>query len=190
MRNKRNKPLKKYRDHKRQWANCSECKLCQFRSQIVLYRGRLPCQVLFVGEAPGVSENLFGVPFYGPAGKLLDKIIAKAWAGLSVSWGFTNLVACLPKESKEKGKEPPLWAIQACKKRLQQIVMLAQPKGVVCVGALAEKHFQPPKGAKHASIVHPAAILRADVSQKGLAVQQAVGTVFDLARRLGITAKV
>jgi uracil-DNA glycosylase len=44
----------------------------------VLAKGKLPCDVLFVGEAPGESEDVTGTPFIGPAGRLLDEMIANA----------------------------------------------------------------------------------------------------------------
>jgi uracil-DNA glycosylase len=63
---------------------------------VVLCRGRLPCDVLFVGEAPGVSEDVLGRPFVGPAGKLLDTIVERALDG-QYDCAMTNLVACIPK---------------------------------------------------------------------------------------------
>lgn len=41
----------------------------------MLGRGDIPCDLLFIGEAPGVSEDALGQPFIGPAGKLLDQLI-------------------------------------------------------------------------------------------------------------------
>ena len=43
--------------------------------QIVLGAGSLDAKIMFVGEAPGADEEDQGVPFVGPAGQLLDKMI-------------------------------------------------------------------------------------------------------------------
>lgn len=51
---------------------------------MVLARGQLnPCDLCYVGEAPGDSEDSLGKPFVGPAGKRLDKINRKATAGIT-----------------------------------------------------------------------------------------------------------
>ena len=64
-------------DHVEKWKDCQRCPLGQQRSNICLARGTVPCDVLFIGEAPGVSEDTFGLPFVGPAGQLLDQIILR-----------------------------------------------------------------------------------------------------------------
>lgn len=51
------------------------------RIKVVLGRGAVPCDILFVGEAPGLGENATGKPFMGPAGKLLDSLIARSLVG-------------------------------------------------------------------------------------------------------------
>ena len=138
--------------HVLNWQHCTRCPLHEQRTQVVLARGSLPCDVCFIGEAPGVSEDSLGTPFEGPAGKLLDKIIESALVGSgyksdargsdqdAVRVAFTNLVGCFPLEQKRAGiNEPPQDAIEACAPRLREFVALAKPKLIVCVGGLAEK---------------------------------------------------
>ncbi len=60
--------------HVERWKDCDLCPLAQQRGRICLGRGLVPCDVLFVGEAPGASEDAVGQPFVGPAGDLLDRI--------------------------------------------------------------------------------------------------------------------
>ena len=55
---------------------CRACRLCEGRTQVVVWRGRLDGRVLFVGEGPGAQEDLRGEPFVGRSGKLLDQWIA------------------------------------------------------------------------------------------------------------------
>lgn len=64
-------------DHVEKWKDCQRCPLAQQRSNIVLARGTVPCDVLFIGEAPGASEDALGLPFVGPAGHLLNQIIER-----------------------------------------------------------------------------------------------------------------
>lgn len=76
-------PVSLYSSHVERWKDCGGCSLCDRRTRVVLYRGKVPCDVLFVGEAPGESEDVVGVPFVGPAGKLLDSMIQDAFGRLT-----------------------------------------------------------------------------------------------------------
>ena len=165
-----------YQDHKAKWSNCADCLLSRNRRRVVLARGKLPCEILLVGEAPGASENMLGKPFCGPAGKLLDYIMLHAWGNDYRNYAITNLVACIPLTPDDRGKntkaaDPPKEAIEACEPRLNEFWGIADPLAVVAVGKLAKRHLG---DSAVASIVHPAAILRADVSQQDLAIQQSI----------------
>lgn len=176
-----------YQRHVARWKNCKRCNLCEQRQTVVLARGRVPCDVLFVGEAPGVSEDVLGVPFVGPAGKLMDEAIRIALDGQH-DYALTNLICCVPlDEDGAKAKEPPKEAILACEGRLKEFTVLCRPRLVVTVGKLADKHFEVPQDIPVPliiNVVHPAAILRMDVSQKGLAFQRMVVTIRDTVEEL------
>jgi uracil-DNA glycosylase family 4 len=153
--------------------------------KVCLARGSVPCDVLFIGEAPGESENSLGQPFVGPAGQLLDVIIRRALP-VETSHALTNLVCCIPRDEGGKAE------VQCCSDRLVQMVELCRPKLIVCVGRLAKDWLDPgyKKGIKlldeegnpirQIDILHPAAILRgggkhnANVVFRGLAIQRAV----------------
>jgi uracil-DNA glycosylase family 4 len=61
-------------------GDCQRCKLCKTRDQIVFGVGPALAPIMFIGEAPGAEEDRRGVPFVGPAGELLDKMIeAMGW---------------------------------------------------------------------------------------------------------------
>lgn len=170
-----------YQEHVERWRNCDRCFLCERRSKVVLVRGTIPCDALFVGEAPGVSENVIGRPFVGPAGKLLDRIIDDGFARVNFTYALTNLVCCIPlDENGVKAKEPEKVSIEACEERLRQLVAIAEPDIIVTVGALSTKWV--PKvldyvPARWVEIVHPAAILRMNIAQQGLAIQRATVTL-------------
>ncbi len=161
-------------DHVARWKDCQSCGLCKQRDRICLARGTVPADVVFVGEAPGASEDATGLVFNGPAGKLLDQIIERAWAP-EVQCALTNLVACFPREAKARGEnEPESAEIQACEPRLIEFVNIAQPRLIVCVGVLAAQWIDHNDTVRCADIVHPAAILRMPLAQKQMAAQKAI----------------
>lgn len=160
-------------EHVNHWKDCVKCPLGQQRFRICLARGTVPCDVLFVGEAPGASEDAIGEPFVGPAGNLLDQIVEKALAP-EVRRAFTNLVCCFPREAKARGdNEPEREEILACAPRLVEFANIAQPRLVVCVGDLAEHYVKRVYGGPRVHIVHPAFILaRLPQAQKGMAANK------------------
>ncbi len=165
------------------WQNCTACELCNVRRNIVLAKGKIPCDVLFVGEAPGQSEDIHGIPFVGPAGHMLDDQIKEALVNAGspeLRIAFTNLICCIPKEGGQKTGEPPKESIEACKPRLVEFIKLCKPRLIVCVGDLAEKHLDIPEGIPIpmiVSVTHPAAILRAEYVRKALMFQKVVVTL-------------
>jgi len=169
--------------HKNRWSDCELCDLCNGRTKVVLARGsEIPCDMLFVGEAPGFNEDILGKPFIGEAGKLLDRMIDKAMGGdrKPLNIAFTNLIACIPKDKTgRKTTEPPEYAIEACRDRLLEFIELADPRVIILVGLAAKKYAPTYDDRTIRDMIHPAAILRMDVSQKGLAIQRCVVAIAD-----------
>lgn len=178
--------------HIQKWKNCTRCPLHEVRQKVVFVRGIVPCDVLFVGEAPGKSEDNRGQPFIGKAGKLLDNIISRAIATLGhpkVRTAFTNLIGCIPIHTDEdgtKGKTTPEHdEIVACSGKLYELVELAKPKLVVRVGSLAREwcgdeykyNLNIAPTADHVHIVHPAAILRGNPAIKEDEINDQVDTL-------------
>ena len=174
-------PLITWASHVAKWKDCRACPLCTQRDRIVLARGTVPCDLLFVGEAPGASEDARGLPFDGPAGRVLDcgdnenpGIIQRS-VPPGVTYAMTNLVCCFPRDAKmfTDNHEPSYEEIIACRKRLVEFVCIARPKLIVRVGRLATTYANY-VGARFIDIVHPAAIARMPLAQKQMAVQKAV----------------
>ena len=156
-----------WQQFKQKWQDCTNCSLCETRRNVVLCRGKLPCDVLFIGEAPGPSEDDLGEPFVGPAGHLLDDQIAEALdnaGNTELKLCFTNLVCCIPKnpDNNAKWSEPPKQTIEACDLRLKEFVSVCKPKLVVLVGDLSAKVLNDRynEGFEKEKIIHPAALLR------------------------------
>jgi len=169
-----------FQKHYRQWKNCDRCLLHTQRTHVVIASGNVPCEIAFIGEAPGACEDVLAEPFVGPAGHLLDRIIKES-VPLEATIGKGNLVGCFPSEVKgdpDRSNEPPKEAIKACRPRLEELLELFSPRVLVAVGELAAKNLKWYDGAEHkVKIIHPAAILRADVSQQGLLIKRSIVTI-------------
>lgn len=179
------KKIELYKSHCKKWDNCKKCSLHETRKKVVHARGILPCDILFIGEAPGESENLLGKPFVGPAGKLLDKIIEEVKElseGKKFTTAYTNIVGCIPIEDGKKIHEPTKQSIQSCKNKLQELINIFSPKKIVAVGKTAAKNIPP--SLVSLNIVHPSALLR----NKGIVletnVRKIVSDLLDLVESL------
>lgn len=163
-------------DHVAKWKDCQMCPLAQQRFRICIARGTVPADVLFIGQAPGPSEDARGVPFDGPAGDLLNQIIERA-IGQLATYALTNLVCCFPRDAKLEGnEEPAIDEILACRPRLVEFVNIVRPRLIVCVGALAAEYVDHGDTVECIDIIHPAAILRREMplAQKNMAAQKVV----------------
>jgi uracil-DNA glycosylase family 4 len=129
-------------------AGCQACKLCKSRKNTVFGVGPTlddasrPPRVdwLIVGEAPGEQEDLRGEPFVGPAGKLLDNMLAAV--GVSRRGDpaepqraafIVNVLKCRPPGNRN----PELDEIAQCEPYLKRQIALLQPKIVFAVGRFA-----------------------------------------------------
>jgi uracil-DNA glycosylase family 4 len=184
--------LPPWEQHFEDWKDCKRCPLHQHRHFVVLARGNLPCDILFIGEAPGFNEDAVGLPLVGPAGQHLEKIINRAIAPegiLTRSCAFTNLVCCIPKDpesSHSKVEEPEHDDILACQPRLLELIEMAQPKLVVLLGKVAKTYVEGgeyktnryslklPPHVKIIEMMHPAFILRSNIANRELLTQRCV----------------
>lgn len=147
---------------------------------MALVRGKVPCDVLFVGDSPGESEDVLGVPFMGPAGKLLDHMVYNSVPD-GVRCGFANVLGCVPRTDQGGFTTPSDDCIDACSPRLMELVMMCSPQVIVLLGA--DAHGQRDvieaellsygRTPAFVNLVHPAYILRSNISQQGLLRQRA-----------------
>lgn len=182
-----------WQQHVEHWKDCTRCPLHAARVKVVLCRGKLPCDALFVGEGPGESEDVIGLPFVGPAGKLLDFIIGRSLPE-EASYALTNVVACIPRDGDgRKSGAPVPEEIEECRPRLLELIKLARPKLIVCVGAVARGQFDPKMyrslkksdyevGVRGVTVPvvdvqHPAAILRMNPAHQEMAIRRAEVTI-------------
>ena len=108
---------------------CCKCKLCKTRKNAVPGEGNSESPVMFIGEAPGQSEDIKGKPFVGAAGKFLETLLSEI--GLSRSGVFIcNIVKCRP----PRNREPMPNEIQACTPYLDRQIKIIKPKFIVTLG--------------------------------------------------------
>jgi uracil-DNA glycosylase family 4 len=167
--------LKLIQNHQSRWCDCQLCPLGKDgspeknRTNVVLWKGYIPCDVLFIGEAPARDEDADVEPFTGRSGQLLHEIITDTIASLvrednysPNTVAYTNTVCCLPLNSKGELREPTEGEIAACNDRLQEFLGIAQPTVIVLVGDVANsvRATLSDGTVRIFSIVHPAYILR------------------------------
>jgi len=145
----------------RKWRACKLCPLHKGAHRHVLYRGSIPAKVLFIGEAPGDPEDQLGFPFVGEVGAVLNAWIKEA--GLAdVRYALVNTVACKPFKSPPI-KPPDAKALKACRPRFDQLLAMAKPKRIICVGNIATSYRTTlPKEIPVDSIPHPVSYLKAE----------------------------
>ena len=154
--------------------SCSRCGLCAGRTNLVFGVGCKEADVMFIGEGPGEQEDLQGIPFVGPAGKLLDDMMSIIDLDRTNSY-IANIVKCRPPHNRDPKDEEQ----DACIDYLRNQVALVKPKIIVCLGRIAAKRIINPdfritrehgqwsekNGIWVTAIYHPSALLR-DVSKR------------------------
>lgn len=123
---------------KRVYARAQGCTLCpelaSTRKSVVFGSGNADANLMFVGEAPGASEDEQGVPFVGQAGKLLAKLLEEI--GLQRSDVFiANTLKCRPPGNRD----PQPMEIENCRNYLYEQVELIEPKVICTLGNFATK---------------------------------------------------
>jgi uracil-DNA glycosylase len=157
---------------------------CETASRMVPGEGNPAARVMFVGEAPGATEDSIGRPFMGRAGKLLDELIGEAGLERADVW-ITNVVKARP----PKNRDPKAPEVAHCMPWLERELAIIRPRLVVPLGRHALKHFAPDAkiGEVHGAVLragdrelfplyHPAAAMYN---------QTLKATLFDDARSLG-----
>lgn len=174
--------------HTQQWSNCTRCEYSQTRKKVVLGKGQLPCDIALIGEAPGLSENLIGVPFIGKAGKLLDRIVFKVFGNeenRKYKLAFSNILGCIPLVDGHEKEEPDADCVKACKPRLEEFLEMASPRLIIAVGKVSDdwldqsyKHcVKVKRGLPIVTIQHPSSILRMPFAGQGMAEHRCVSTI-------------
>ena len=163
---------------------CKGCDLYQHATQVVPGVGFAPgtahqaVSLMLVGEQPGDQEDRKGLPFVGPAGRVLDKVFEE----LNISRESIYLTNAV-KHFKfvQRGKlrlhqNPRMSEISACRPWLLAEIDAVRPRVILCLGASASKSLlggtfalmrdhgkilASPYAHQIIATIHPSAVLRA-----------------------------
>ena len=113
---------------------CTACRLSEDRTHVVFGDGDPQADVVFVGEAPGRREDEQGVPFVGPSGQLLDRLLGEIGLDRTDVY-IANVVKCRPPGNRDPRPDE----IDACKGYLREQLKLIDPKVVVTLGNFSSK---------------------------------------------------
>jgi DNA polymerase len=126
--------LSRFQELEAEALACTACRLAEGRTHVVFGDGNPQAEVVFVGEAPGQREDELGLPFVGPSGRLLDRLLGEI--GLQRGDVYIgNVVKCRP----PKNRDPRPDEIEACKGYLREQLRLIDPKVVVTLGNFSSK---------------------------------------------------
>jgi DNA polymerase len=109
---------------------CRACVLCERRIQAVPGVGDRSARWMLVGEGPGAEEDRRGEPFVGPAGKLLDNMLAALNLKRDKDVYIANAVKCRPPHNRT----PEAAEIATCAPFLDRQIALVQPRLLVALG--------------------------------------------------------
>lgn len=113
--------------------DCTACSLHTTRTQSVFGVGDPQAEWLFIGEAPGTEEDRRGEPFVGPAGKLLDNMLAAIKLKRGENVYIANVLKCRPPANRDPHGEE----VVKCDPYLKRQVELIKPKLIVALGKFA-----------------------------------------------------
>jgi uracil-DNA glycosylase family 4 len=118
-----------------QAQGCVRCaELAATRKNVVFGAGNADADLMFVGEAPGASEDEQGLPFVGAAGKLLEKLLGEI--GMARADVFiANTLKCRPPGNRD----PQQVEIDNCREYLYRQVELIQPRVICTLGNFSTK---------------------------------------------------
>jgi uracil-DNA glycosylase family 4 len=116
---------------------CTRCSaLVESRGRIVDGTGPTDADLLFVGEAPGATEDERGEPFVGRSGDVLDDGLRDA--GLArADVRITNCVRCRPPENRD----PTVAELANCREYLEREIAAVDPDLVVTLGKVPAEHL-------------------------------------------------
>ncbi|OYT61217.1 uracil-DNA glycosylase [Thermoplasmatales archaeon ex4484_30] len=127
--------------------NCRKCRLWKSRKNAVPGEGNYNAILMFVGEAPGKTEDEQGKPFVGKAGQLLNEILKKNGIERKEIY-ITNVVKCRPPGNRN----PLMDEIEACFPYLKKQIEIIRPKVIATLGNFGTKVILEMYGFKSASI--------------------------------------
>ena len=158
-----------WKELKQECAQCRRCGLGETRHHLVFGDGAEDARIMLIGEGPGEQEDLQGLPFVGPAGKLLDDMLEMIYLDRTKVY-IANIVKCRPPHNRD----PQFVEQKCCGEWLQRQIALVDPAIIVCLGRIAAMRLIRPDfkitrehgqfvekgGILFTALYHPSALLR------------------------------
>ena len=120
------------------------CGLKKLATNTVFSDGNIQAPFMFIGEAPGATEDKMGIPFCGDSGKLLDNMLESIGVSRMHNAYITNTVFWRPPANR-----PPTQSeIDICRPFVEKHIALIKPKIIILVGSTAATSLL----GKHAGI--------------------------------------
>jgi len=149
---------------------CAKCRLALNRARAVFGEGFVDSPVLVVGEGPGEEEDKQGLPFVGPAGRLLDRMLAAVDLDRKRNCYIANIVKCRPPMNRDPAPDER----ETCMPYLERQIRFLRPKVILALGRTAAQAllktdrgvaalrgaFRDRRGVPLLVTYHPSAILR------------------------------
>lgn len=170
---------------------CRGCELWEPATQVVFSSGPARAPIALVGEQPGDIEDRQGVPFVGPAGRLLQRAIDASGIRPEDVY-LTNAVKhfrYVPRGNRRIHATPEMEHIRACQPWLEAELRVVDPEVIVVLGATAARSLLGPqfRVTRHRGevmeietvlgrrtvvpTIHPSAVLRAPDDRRAAAFE-------------------
>lgn len=118
---------------KRLVTEFNDCELKEYAINTVFSDGNPQSDIMFIGEAPGATEDEQGIPFCGQSGQLLDNIMAAIGLYRQKNAYITNTVFWRPPANRK----PTTKEIELCRPFVEKHIALIHPKLIILVGSTA-----------------------------------------------------
>lgn len=158
-------------------AGCTKCRLCEKRKNIVFGQGDAAAELVFVGEAPGQTEDETGLAFVGRAGELLTKMI-EAMGLTRAEVMILNVAKCRPPDNRQPAPDE----MATCLPYLEQQLDIVKPRAICALGKTAaiglglikpnealarvRGRFKEWRGTPVLTTFHPAYLLRSPAEKR------------------------
>lgn len=187
---------------RRKARDCHACGLWKHATQTVFGAGAADARIMLIGEQPGLQEDIQGLPFVGPAGRLLDRALEEARVDRDILY-LTNTVKHFKYELRGKlrlHKRANAAEQEACRMWLAAELARLQPRVVVALGAMAAQTIfgssfsitrergqwrRLGPATEGFATFHPSAILRAPDEQRAAMYRQLVQDLSEVTERAG-----
>ena len=121
-------------DLRQQLAEFEGCNLKFTAKNLVFADGNPDAAVMLVGEAPGMEEDLQGLPFVGGSGRLLDRMLNAIGLDRSSAY-IANVIPWRPPGNRD----PTPQETEICRPFIERQIELANPKLLITLGGPSAK---------------------------------------------------